>query len=139
VIARLKDDPVFGQGYGTRITESGLRQNAHVLDDEWLATTAETGLLGAFAWVWLFVRFVRRAGREAKRDLGSRGWFLTATASGVAAFGVSMWTYDAFSFIQVTFVLFILMALGASAMNDTGPWEPAARPPSRANLLRGKA
>ena len=123
--ARIRANPAFGAGYGTRLTEAGLRQNSRVLDDEWLGTTAETGLVGLLAWVWFFARFIRRAGREARADTSSRGWLLTALTAGVFAFAVSMLTFDAFSFIQVTFVLFLLAALGASTMASSQPWTPA--------------
>lgn len=120
--AAIGANPAFGQGYGTRLTEVGLRTNARILDDEWLGTASETGLVGVFAWLWFFVRFVRRAGREAKQDRSSRGSLLVALATSVAAFAVGMLTYDAFSFIQVTFVLFILAALGVCTLDTKGPW-----------------
>lgn len=127
----IKANPAFGEGYGTRITETGLRQNAVTLDDQWLGTAVETGLVGVFAWIWFFARFIRRAGREARRDRSSRGWLLTALTSSVAAFAVGMLTYDAFSFIQVTFILFILAALGVCTLKAVGPWDPeSARPPT---------
>lgn len=119
---RIKADPAFGEGYGTRITEVGLRQNAHVLDNEWLGTTAETGFVGLAAWIWFFARFIRRGGREAKRDRSPRGELLVAITSAMAAFAVSMLTFDAFSFIQVTFVMYVVAALGACAVATTSPW-----------------
>jgi hypothetical protein len=125
-IQRIEENPAFGQGYGTRITEAGLRQNAHVLDNERLGTTSETGLIGFAAWLWFFGRFIRRAGRESRRDSSPRGEFLVAAASAIAAFAVSMITFDAFSFIQVTFVMYVVAALGACAV-ATGPWRPGAR------------
>jgi hypothetical protein len=118
---RIKANPAFGAGFGTRVT-TGPTKNANILDNEWLGTAAETGLVGLFAWAWLFARFIRRAGREAKRDRSSRGWLLAALASSVAAFAIGMLTYDAFSFIQVTFVLFIVAALGAATLASEGPW-----------------
>lgn len=124
---RIGEDPAFGQGYGTRITEAGLRQNAHVLDNEWLGTTSETGLVGFAAWVWFFARFIRRAGREAKEDRSPRGDFLVAAASAVAAFAVSMLTFDAFYFIQVTFVMYVVAALGACAVATTSAWRIQTR------------
>jgi hypothetical protein len=136
VVDKIEENPAFGQGYGSRITEEGLRQNAHVLDDEWLGTTAETGLFGFAAWIWIFARFVRRAGREAKRDYSPRGWFLTAVASSVAAFAFGMVTYDAFSFIQVTFVLYILMGLAACAVMSDEEWAPESGPLPAAELRR---
>jgi O-antigen ligase/polysaccharide polymerase Wzy-like membrane protein len=107
--------PLFGQGFGTRIVdrEGG---NAPILDDQWLGTLLELGAIGALGWLWLFVRAIRRLGRAAKEDESEVGWLLAAIAASVAAFAVGMFTYDTFAFIQVTFVLFILLGLGASVL-----------------------
>lgn len=106
--------PLFGQGYGTRIT--GFYEpfiNAAILDNQWLLTLLETGLLGIAAFVWLFVRVLRRLTRIAQTDEGREGWLAAALASSVWAFAVGMFTYDAFSFIQVAFLFFLLLALAA--------------------------
>jgi polysaccharide biosynthesis protein PslJ len=137
-IARIKSNPVFGRGFGSRVTESGLRKNASVLDDEWLGLTAETGFVGLFAWVWFFGRVIRRAGDEAKRDLSSRGWLLSAVTASVTSFAVGMLTYDAFSFVQVTFVLFIVAALGAVALK-LEPWPSETRGDAASARLPGPA
>ena len=131
--AIIRGQPAFGQGYGTRQT-TGLEKNAEVLDNQWLGTAVETGLVGIFAWAWIFVRFVRRAGRAAKADGSDRGWLLTAFAASAAAFPVGMFTFDAFSFIQATFVLFMLLSLGASALAWRGRW-----PENRPEPGRGRA
>lgn len=115
-IARIKANPAFGAGYGTRITDGTVRQNARILDNEWLGTAAETGFVGLIGWLWLFARLIRRAGREARRDHSPRGLLLAAFAAAAAAFAVGMLTYDAFSFVQVTFVLFIVAALAAAVL-----------------------
>jgi hypothetical protein len=108
-------EPLAGLGYGTRVT-AGPDLNAAVLDDAWLGTLLEIGLLGMFAWLWIFVRSIRRLTRAAREDESERGWLLVALAAGIAAFGVGMFTYDAFSFIQVTFMLFILLGLASSVL-----------------------
>lgn len=108
----LSRQPLLGQGLGTRIT-TGDRANAALLDNQWLKTLLETGILGLIGWLWLVGRFVRNAGREAKDDFGERGWCLTALVVSISAFAVGMLFYDAFSFIQVTFFFFILLALGS--------------------------
>jgi O-antigen ligase len=107
--------PLFGQGFGTRIVdrEGG---NAPILDNQWLGTLLELGILGALGWLWLFVRSVRRLTREAKRDESDTGWLLAALAAAIAAYAVGMFMFDAFAFIQVTFVLFVLLGLGACVL-----------------------
>lgn len=123
----IRERPAFGQGYGTRVT-LGPEANARVLDNQWLGTAVELGLVGIFAWVWLFVRFLRRAAEAAKRDLSGRGALLTALAASVTAFALGMFTYDAFSFIQVTVVLFVLLAVGASTLACREEWPQRATP-----------
>ena len=110
----LAPQPLLGIGYGTRIT-TGPDSNACILDSQWLGTLLEVGVLGFLAWVWLFTLFVRRLGRGA-RDRGPRGDLCAALAASVAAYAVSMTTYDAFSFVQVTVVLFLLLGLSASVV-----------------------
>jgi polysaccharide biosynthesis protein PslJ len=117
----IGNQPAFGQGYGTRVT-AGPNSNARILDDQWLATAVETGLVGVAAWVWLFWRFTRRAGRAAKEDRSPRGWLLVSLAAPVVGFAVGMVTFDAFSFIQVTFVFYVLLALGCATLAWEGPW-----------------
>jgi O-antigen ligase len=114
--------PLLGQGFGTRIT--GFTEkfiNAAILDDQWLGTLLETGALGAAAWFFLIIRAVRRLAKAAKADDSSRGWLATALAASIAAFGVGMLTYDAFSFIQVTFLFWIFLAFGATLLSGRTP------------------
>lgn len=124
-------DPLFGEGYGTRITTAqpgGPPPNAPILDDEWLGVLTETGVFGALALVWLFARLIRRVAPAAREDT-PRGWFLVAVIASVAGFFASMFLYDAFSFIQVTFLLFIVTGLGVSALLATDP-DAAHSPPA---------
>ena len=55
--------PLLGQGLGTRQTgvDNPLR-NAPILDNQWLGTFLDVGLLGIVGWLWLIVRVVRRLG-----------------------------------------------------------------------------
>ena len=88
----------------------------------------ETGVIGVATWVWVFGRFIRRLGRLARRDTTHYGWLLAALTASITAYAVGMVTYDAFSFIQSTFVMFILLALGAAALaraeGEAPPGEP---------------
>ena len=113
--------PFFGQGFGTRLTSQFDRlQNARILDDQWLASLLEVGMIGVAALVWMIVRAIRRLKRFAKHDDSDYGWLLTGFAAAIYAFAIGMITYDAFPFIQVTFALFLLLGLSAAALRLRG-------------------
>jgi hypothetical protein len=112
--------PILGQGLGTRVVD-GENPNAQILDNQWLKSLLETGAVGLFAILWLLVRSIRRLGRRAKSDDDPRtGWLCVALTASITAFAVGMLTFDAFSFIQVTFLLFIL--LGFASGLTTHSW-----------------
>ena len=125
----LSRNPLLGEGLGTRITV-GPEANAALLDDQWLKTLLETGILGALAFLWIIARFVRRAGRIAKTDYSPRGWCLAAIVASVTSFAFGMALFDAFSFIQVTFFFFIVLALGSVMLKL--PSEQQAHEPATA-------
>jgi polysaccharide biosynthesis protein PslJ len=122
------DRPFFGLGYGTRITvedpATGVKPNACILDNQWLGTFQDAGLVGVLAWAWLLIRFVRRGGAAAKEADEETSLLLTAIVASVAAFGVAMFLYDAFAFTQVMLLLFILLAFGARTLQSVDVPEP---------------
>ncbi|HZT91497.1 MAG TPA: O-antigen ligase family protein [Gaiellaceae bacterium] len=110
--------PIFGEGFGTRVSgDNGpnVKANAPILDDQWAGVLVETGVFGAFAFAWIFVRSVRMLGRWARENDDADGWLAVALAAGIGGFGVGMFTFDAFSFIQVTFVFYFLIALAGAS------------------------
>jgi O-antigen ligase len=111
--------PVFGYGFGTRLT-TGENANARLLDNQWLGTLLDTGLVGVFGLAWLLGRYVLRLSASSRRA-GSDGVMLAALASAVFAYAVGMFTYDALSFTQVTLVLFVLLAIGSALVLATDP------------------
>ena len=108
--------PLVGQGFGTRVTVydpgTGVLPNAIILDNQWLATLLETGALGAAALAWLVLRFVRRTLGEARRDPSARGLLLGALGASVLSLALGMFVFDALSFVQVAFLLFIILGMG---------------------------
>jgi O-antigen ligase len=138
--SEVAPNPLFGEGFGTRITVPSPTTrvpNAPITDDQWLATLAETGIAGVLTLGWLFVRFLRSMRRAARTDQTARGSFLTAAAAIVTSYGVGLLTYDAFSFIQVTFIFFIVLALGAAAVNvSPEDWQSSSAAPVGADRRR---
>jgi hypothetical protein len=111
-------NPLFGEGYGTRVTGYDVKfTNAPILDDQWLDTLLETGLLGVVGWIWLFARVIRRLGARAKLETESNeGWLAWALAASTLVFALAMATFDAFSFTQGTFLMFTIITFAAVAL-----------------------
>lgn len=141
-LRRWQQNPLFGEGYATRVgapdvapSPTGELSDHQILDDQWLGTLLETGAIGFAGWLWFFARAVRRFGGEAARDHSARGWLLTSLTAGIAAYGIGMLTFDAFAFIQVTFLLFIFVGLGSVLMADaSAPVMPITRTPRRRRM-----
>ena len=131
-------EPLFGQGYAMMPVLHPGTIEINIFDDQWLVTLLSTGVIGFAGWLWFFVRAIRQFGSEARRDQSDRGWLLVAITASIAAYGVSMLTYDAFSFIQVTFLLFILVGVGSAVLTEraTERTPEATRPPPRPQTLR---
>jgi polysaccharide biosynthesis protein PslJ len=108
----FRQKPVFGYGFGTRISV-GEHANARLLDNQWLGTLLDTGLVGVIGFAWLLGRYIVRMSSASLRA-GADGVVLAALASAVFAYGVGMFTYDALSFTQVSLVLFVLLAIGSA-------------------------
>jgi polysaccharide biosynthesis protein PslJ len=123
--------PIFGEGFGSRIfdpTNSALT-NANILDDQWLDQLLETGAFGIAAFIWIFARTARRLKRIARGPDSRDGLLAGALATSILAFAAGALTFDAFSFIQVTFIFFIMLALAASLLvlrNDAALAEASA-------------
>jgi O-antigen ligase len=126
-LAEYSRQPLFGQGFGTRIT--GFDEpfiNAAILDNQWLVTLLETGALGALALAWLFARVLRRLVGLARADPSPAGWLAAALTASIAAFGLGMFTFDAFVFVQVTFLFFFLLGVAGSLIGGAESRERAA-------------
>ena len=127
-LALFSEKPVLGYGYGTLQT-SGPDTNARILDNQWLSSLLNVGLVGGLSLVWLFTRFVREVGRRARHDRTVDGWLLVALVASVAAFGAGMLTYDAFTFTQVTLVFFVILGLGSVVVLAPDPvFAPSSHP-----------
>ena len=120
--------PIVGQGFSTR--QPVRHPDTQILDDQWLKTLVETGLIGALGWLWLFCRSIRRLARQS-REAADGGWLEVSIAASVAAFAAGMGFYDTFSFIQVTVMLFIVLGLGSALGGSALREAPAELAPGR--------
>ena len=103
--------PLFGSGMGTRISV-GENTNGRLLDNQWLGLLVDGGAAGVLVVGWIVVRFARRQFALARGMRGPPGYLPLACASSVIAYAVGMFTFDSFAFAQVTFLLFMILALG---------------------------
>jgi hypothetical protein len=93
---------------------------SRLLDDQWLGTLLDLGLVGTFALAWLLGRFVVRTSIASSRT-GTDGVMLAALAAAVFSYMIGMFTYDALAFTQVTLVLFVLLGVGSSLVLTREP------------------
>jgi hypothetical protein len=118
VLHEVRQDVLFGEGFGTRVTDLVSAEQlgvprARIIDDQWLSSLQETGLVGVFAVLWLLARTIRRMRRIAREDDGADGWLAIAFAASVYGFAIGMLTFDSFGFVQVTIVLFVMLGLSS--------------------------
>jgi hypothetical protein len=121
----------FGEGYGTRIIgdnsahtnsaqsayEATAQDNAQILDDQWLGNLLDTGLIGFAAWLWLFIRVVRKLAARARLERGTpEGWLPVTLAASITCYAVCMYLYDAWGFIQGTMVLLMLIGCASALL-----------------------
>ena len=137
--AEFLPHPIIGEGYSTRVVTAASGVDvplSPILDDQWLGVLVETGVAGVLALGWLFTRAIRSSARVAKNNDSARGWLLAGTAASVTGYAVSMLTYDAYGFIQETFLLFFILAIAASALQTTdADWSVVTRVQRRARAL----
>ncbi len=130
-LGEVAKKPFLGYGYGTRVV-TGPTSNACILDNQWLGTTYELGYLGMLAWLLLFVRVARRYGRAGKHDDSPTGWLAVAVTASVTAYAVGSFTFDSLGFSQVTFIVFLVLGLGAAARANAAEEAAARRQPALA-------
>jgi polysaccharide biosynthesis protein PslJ len=118
------ESPLVGNGIGSRVTtgEAGAAQTAEgaegaviFFDNEWLGTLVSLGVLGILGTAWFVWGSLFTVGRFARRVPGPRSELAAACAASIGAFGVSMFVFDAFAFVQATILCFAIAALGLQA------------------------
>ena len=113
----FSDRPFFGSGLGARPAVGTFEgtylpdgRYGEALDNQWLATLLQLGLLGVCALLWLIVRPVRLLLRVSRSRLGQDGWLATSLVASISSFGIGLVFFDAFAFVQVVIVFFFVLA-----------------------------
>jgi polysaccharide biosynthesis protein PslJ len=115
-------NPFVGQGFGTRVTtQEGVEGGAQILDNQWLGSLLEIGAVGLLALAWLFLRAIGKLARRSRTDTGADSWLAACLAASLMSFITGLFTYDAFSFIQVTFLAFIVLGFAAIVTRHDPP------------------
>ncbi len=118
------ESPLVGKGIGSQVTtrEAGAAQTAEgaegaiiYFDDEWLSTLVSLGVIGLVATIWFVWGSLLTVGRFARRVRGPRSDLAAACAAAIGAFGIAMFVFDAFAFVQATILFFVIAALGLQA------------------------
>jgi len=118
-------NPIGGTGLASRVVV-GEDANAQILDNQWLGTLLETGVLGIVGLVALFVWPIFVMMRFALRSNApeSRRFLTFAIATSTVGYTTAMFFYDAFAFMQTLLVLSMLYAVAAWAMTEgRSTWE----------------
>jgi polysaccharide biosynthesis protein PslJ len=136
MLSEASGKPLFGEGYGTRITGFNTPdRNAPILDDQWLNNVLDVGFIGLGAWIWLFVKATRTFSRASRKALDDEdSWLFACLTAAVASFGVGMLTFDAFSFTQAIFIFWIILALAAALLRISGLQAASDAPGSRGKV-----
>jgi hypothetical protein len=114
---------MIGRGYGTMNTKNWL--NYRILDNQYLGTLFEVGVVGLFAYLAIVVFGMMTAHRVIRKG-GVRAPPALAASAGIASFGLLSATYDAAAFPQAVYSFLFVAALVAVLASKTARPRPAA-------------
>ncbi|MBE0447290.1 MAG: O-antigen ligase family protein [Actinobacteria bacterium] len=101
--------PLYGRGYGWWDNDA-----LFYVDNQYLKILVELGTLGILALGWLFYRSAKEIWTAAANAPPKDKDLLIAILSSCIAYMVTLVTYDSFGYAQVTYLFFIILALGVS-------------------------
>ena len=100
---------------GVAQTAEGAEGAVIFFDNEWLNTLVSLGVIGFVVVAWFVWGSLITVGRFARRVRGPRSDLAAACAAAIGAFGIAMFVFDAFAFVQATILFFLIAALGLQA------------------------
>ncbi|HEY7603502.1 MAG TPA: O-antigen ligase family protein [Gaiellaceae bacterium] len=125
-----KTSPVVGIGRGNPLVggqDGGpASQTSIIFDNQYMSTLVLTGLFGFVALVGFFVMTSSKLLNGAFVRRGPEGDLLACCGLATTGFAVGIFFFDAFSFVQVTLMYFVIAALGLRVLQLTRQAEGAA-------------
>lgn len=121
---RWEGSPLFGRGIGTVAAtgdklapgqQTGAPGVSVIYDDQYMNTLVSIGLFGLLAVIWFVWGSAIKLVAAARKVGGEVGDLIAACAIAATGFAAAMITFDAFSFVQVTLLFFIVSAVGLRA------------------------
>lgn len=130
-LRRWLEHPVLGPGPGTGATRDdattggatsvggnpgGLAPGTGtIFDNQYMLSLVTIGAVGLAAVGWFVWGAVVKLTRAARRSRDEWGDLVAACAVSCVGFAIGMFTFDAFAFVQVTLVFYVIAALGLTA------------------------
>jgi hypothetical protein len=121
VVGIGRGNPLVGGQDGERPTASSI-----IFDNQYMTTLVLTGLFGFLALASFLVVTASKLLNGAFVRQGPEGDFLACCGLATAGFAVGIFFFDAFSFVQVTLVYFVIAALGLRVLQIIRQAEGAA-------------
>jgi hypothetical protein len=127
----VAQNPFFGTGPGSRVVV-GPTANAQILDNQWLGTLLESGVVGVIglivflatppimllAFAFHSVRQHQAMQQLPEAETKRHAMLAFTIAVSTVGYITSMFFYDAFAFMQTFFVLGLLLAVGAWLLTE---------------------
>ena len=121
---RWSGAPLFGRGLGTVAAtgdklapgqQEGTPGVSVIYDDQYMNTLVSLGLFGLLLVIWFVWGSSIKLVSAARKLRGEVGDLIASCAIAATGFAAAMITFDAFSFVQVTLLFFIISAVGLRA------------------------
>ena len=116
----LGPHPWLGQGPNSITAYVSRDSTGMILDNMYLLTIAETGVLGLLALIAVLVSTAATAAQRARREAAERGLFV-AIVCATAGFALMCMTFDALRFTQVSTIFMVAVGLASAGVLSSSP------------------
>jgi len=109
MISLFLERPLYGRGYGWWDNKAMF-----YVDNQYLKVLVELGVLGALSISWLFYTITREMRQVSVKAASEEKDLIVSILASCVAYIVTLITYDSFGYAQVTYLFFIIAAMGVN-------------------------